>query len=149
MTQTVAEALRTFRDANGLCHDEHSTKIWKVRAGLVTLWLPNFTWRKRAIDAHDVHHLLTGYPCTVMGEFQIAAWELAAGRYPHWGATLFCAPLVVLGWLWDPAAMVAAWRRGRRSRSLYSKPLLERLLAMPLAKAASLCDGSLDAARLT
>lgn len=135
--QTVGEALRTFRDANGLCHDEHLANIWIVRAGLVSLWLPNFTWRRRAIDAHDVHHLLTGYPCTTMGEFQIAAWELAAGRYPHWGATSFCAPLVVLGMLWDPQAIVAAWRRGRRSRSLYAAPVLKSLLAMPLEQAAA------------
>lgn len=133
--QTVAEALRDFRDANGLCHDEHLANIWIVRAGLVSLWLPNFAWRRRAIDAHDVHHLLTGYPCTVMGEFQIAAWELAAGRYPHWGATLFCAPLVVLGLFWDPRAIVSAWRRGKRSRSLYTAPMLERLAEIPLSTA--------------
>ena len=117
--ETVGAALRTFRDANGLCHDEHLTRIWVVRAGLVSLYLPNFSWRRRAIDAHDVHHLLTGYPCTVMGELQIAAWEFGAGRYPHWGATLFCGPLMLIGLFWDPHAIIAAWRRGRRSRSLY------------------------------
>jgi ubiquinone biosynthesis protein Coq4 len=80
---------------------------------------PDFAWRRLALQAHDLHHAMTGYPMTLRGEFQIAAWEFAAGRYPHWGATLFCAPLVLLGLIWSPAAMVRAWRRGRQSRSLY------------------------------
>lgn len=130
--ETVGEAVRRFRDANGLCHDEHLARVWIVRAGLVTLWLPNFAWRRRAIDAHDMHHFLTGYPCTVMGEFQIAAWELAAGRYPHWGATLFCAPLVVLGLFWDPCAIISAWAHGRRSHSLYTAANPDALLEAPM-----------------
>lgn len=135
--ETVGEALRTFRDANGLCHDEHRARIWVIRVGLVSLYLPNFAWRRRAIDAHDIHHLITGYPCTVMGELQIAASEFGAGRYPHWGATLFCAPLVLIGLMWDPYAIVVAWRRGRRSRSLYRMADPGELALVPLASARS------------
>lgn len=138
---TVGAALRTFRDANGLCRDEHLARIWVVRTGLVSLYLPNFEWRRRAIDAHDVHHLLTGYPCTVLGELQIAAWEFGAGRYPHWGATLFCAPLVLIGLFWDPCAIASAWRRGRRSQSLYGMMGPEALLDTRLASAIRYLDG--------
>ena len=76
MSATVGEALRAFRTANGLCQNEREARLWIVRADLVILPLPNFAWRRRAIDAHDVHHLLTGYPCTCEGEVLIAAWEL-------------------------------------------------------------------------
>lgn len=100
-----------------------SPASWSCPVGPLTLHFPDFAWRRRALRAHDLHHAMTGYPMTMRGEFQMAAWELGAGRYPHWGATLFCAPLIVLGLLWSPPAMWRAWTFGRRSRSLY--PALE------------------------
>ena len=134
----VGEALRDFRTANALCQTEREARWWIVRADLVALPLPNFAWRRRAIDAHDVHHLLTGYPCTVEGELLIAAWEWGAGRYPHWGATLFCGPLVLAGLLCMPRRTLGAWRHGRHSRSLYRHADLETLLDLPLAAARQL-----------
>jgi len=134
----VGDALRAFRTVNGLHHDEREARWWIVRADLVIFPLPNFAWRRRAIDAHDVHHLLTGYPCTVEGELLIAAWEFGAGRYPHWGATLFCGPLVLAGLFYMPRRILEAWRRGRRSRSLYRNTDLDRLADLPLAAAQAL-----------
>jgi hypothetical protein len=93
---------------------------WTCRVGPLTLRFPNFEWRRRALRAHDLHHLMTGYPMTMRGEFQMAAWEMGAGRYPHWGATMFCAPLILLGLIWSPAAIWRAYRSGRNSHSLYS-----------------------------
>ena len=58
---------------------------------------------------------------TMRGEFQMAAWEFGAGRYPHWGATLFCAPLIALGLFWSPARMIAAYKAGRATESLYAE----------------------------
>jgi hypothetical protein len=94
---------------------------WSCRVGPLNLVFPNFAWRRHAIRAHDLHHLMTGYPQTMRGEFQMAAWELGAGRYPHWGATLFCSPLLIMGALWSPSRMIAAYRAGRSARSLYSE----------------------------
>jgi len=68
---------------------------------------------------------MTGFPMTMRGEFQMAAWELGAGRYPHWGATLMCAPLALAGFFWSPGRIVRAYRAGRGERSLYSE--LDRL----------------------
>ena len=99
---------------------DEGTPSWPCAIGPLTLRFPNFGWRRRAIAAHDLHHLMTGYPMTMRGEFQLAAWEFGAGRYPHWGATLFCGPLILLGLLWSPAAMWRAFRFGRRSESLYA-----------------------------
>ena len=132
---TVGEALSRFRNANGLSHQEHAARCWMVKAGPAAFTLPNFGWRRRAIDAHDVHHMLTGYPCTVFGEMQIAAWELGAGRYPHWGATLFCLPLALAGFLWAPASTLAAFRRGCRERSLYDDAIIDGLVDLPLDEA--------------
>lgn len=132
---SVPAALCAFRDANGLAQDDHVARLWSVRIDFFAFPLPNFAWRKRAIAAHDMHHLLTGYPCTAEGELLIAAWEWGAGRYPHWGATLFCSPLVLAGFLWTPAAAWAAFQRGRRSRSLYAPDVLDRLGSLTLDEA--------------
>lgn len=93
---------------------------WTCPIGPITFRFPNFKWRRRALAAHDLHHLMTGYPMTMRGEFQLAAWEWGAGRFPHWGAILFCLPLIIAGLMWSPSRMHKAWQRGRRSRTLYS-----------------------------
>ena len=108
------------RTAGGAVHADS----WTCRFGPLTLRFPNFAWRRHALRAHDLHHLMTGYPMTMRGEFQLAAWEQGAGRYPHWGATLFCAPLILIGLCWSPRAIWRAWRAGRAALSLY--PALER-----------------------
>lgn len=135
MSATVGDALRAFRIENGLCLNEREARLWIVRADLVVFPLPNFAWRRRAIDAHDVHHILTGYPCTCEGEVLVAAWEWGAGRFPHWGATLFCLPIVIAGLLFMPGPTLAAWRRGRLSRSLYRHVDLDRLHDLPVTYA--------------
>ena len=112
------EALAILRCAAA---GEADAASWTCPVGPVTLRLPNFAWRRRALAAHDLHHLMTGYPMTMRGEFQMAAWEIGAGRYPHWGATLMCAPLVLAGLIWSPAAIARAFRAGLRSRSLYGE----------------------------
>lgn len=94
-------------------------RFWPCRIGPLTVYFPNFRWRRDAILAHDLHHLMTGYPMTMRGEFQMAAWELGAGRYRHWGATLFCSPLLFTGLLWSPLRMIEAYRAGRATSSLY------------------------------
>lgn len=101
--------------------DGEDVQTWSCPIGPLNLKFPNFTWRRAAIRAHDLHHLMTGYPQTMRGEFQLAAWEFGAGRYPHWGATLFCSPLLIMGALWSPSRMVRAYRAGRKGRSLYSE----------------------------
>lgn len=127
---TLGEALAAFRHANGIPRDE--ARSWTCKLGPLTLRLPNFRWRRRAILRHDLHHVLTGYPCSLRGEFQVAAWEFAAGRFPHVAATLFCLPLVAAGVLWSPRALWQAFLAGRRTRGLYAIADTDALLARPL-----------------
>jgi hypothetical protein len=129
---TVREALAEFRQANGLPAKEVFAASWTCRLGPLTLRLPNFKWRQDAIFAHDLHHVLTAYPCTMRGECQMAAWEFGAGPMPHWAAALFCLPLVVVGLLWTPRRIIRAFLWGRRSRSLHGSAAAHDLLAMPL-----------------
>jgi hypothetical protein len=132
MGPTVGEALADFRRANGLAEDEAVRSSWTCRVGPIRIRLPNFKWRRQAILAHDLHHVLTGIPCGMRGEFQMAAWEFGAGPMPHWGAALFCLPLVLVGLFWSPRRIAQAYRAGRRSHSLHNSKAIDDLLTMPL-----------------
>lgn len=103
----MKERLPDFRAAH--CLAEPTAPKWRFRLGPLTVTLPNFAWRQAAIDAHDMHHLITGYPLTVRGEIQVAAWEWGAGRYPDWRATAFCTPLIVAGALIMPRRTLIAF----------------------------------------
>lgn len=113
----MTDPLPEFRAAHGLSDPDASH--WDLRFGPLTLRLRNFAWRRAAIDAHDRHHLITGYPLTMRGEIKLAAWEWGAGRYPDWRATAFCAPLIVAGIVFMPKRTWRAFCEGRQSQSLY------------------------------
>jgi hypothetical protein len=135
MALTVGDALAAFRQIHGLVDDEAGQRTWTCRLGPLTLRFSNWRWRRRAILAHDLHHLLTGIPCSMRGEFQMAAWEFGAGPMPHCAATLFCLPLVLIGLFWKPRRIWLAFLAGRRSHTLHSARSVDALLAMPLAVA--------------
>lgn len=121
--QTAVQALILKRAEQGLDPAYDTAATWPFTIGPVTIPMPNFSWRRAAIQRHDLHHILTGYPFTMRGEFQVATWEFAAGRYPHWGATLLLLPLVVMGLFWSPTAVWRAFVRGRGEMSLYRPEL--------------------------
>jgi hypothetical protein len=128
----VREAIRLHYHGSGLPSDGgRSAGDWALmNLGPVRIRFSNFAWRQRALACHDLHHLLTGYPCTVAGELQIAAWEFAAGRFPNVFSTLFCLPLVGIGALAMPTRSFAAFVRGRRSLTLYAMPWTAELLCL-------------------
>ena len=131
-SDTVDAAWAGFREANGLPLGYQDAHHWSVSLGPLKLRLPNFAWRKRAIVAHDLHHLITGYPCTLRGECQVAAWEFGAGRFRHPMATLFCLPLLGLGCLISPLETWRAFHSGCESKSLHHQVLDEDFFKMPL-----------------
>lgn len=133
--ETLRDALIGRLSEQGLDADSGANRDhWFMGRGWLHIRLPNFGWRKQAIVRHDAHHLLTGYPFTPAGEMQVAAWEFAAGRFPHSGATAFCLPLVGLGAVLLPRRTFAAFARGRRSNSLYATTLSDHLLASRVAE---------------
>lgn len=113
----AADPLDRYRTENAL--EPPTSSYWVCRIGPVRLRLPNFAWRRAALDAHDRHHMITGYPLTMAGEIQMAAWEWGAGRYPDWRATLMCGSLVLVGAATMPRRTLRAYRYGRRSQSLH------------------------------
>ena len=44
----------------------------------ITLPFPNTAGRRRWVDQHDIHHILTGYPTSWSGESKLSALELGS-----------------------------------------------------------------------
>ena len=130
---SAREERSRFFAAHGIPPDGgYASTWWSCQFGRITVRIYNFSWRRRAIGLHDLHHILTGYECTLPGEIQMATWEFAAGPFPHYGARLFCLPLIVLGALFLPRKSLAAYVLGRGSTSLYSLSESLELLDLPM-----------------
>ncbi len=100
-----------------------------MRLGRVPLAFPNTQARVRAVRYHDLHHVVTGYATDVVGEAEIAAWEIAtgcAGFVAAWILNLYALPLGLAG---DVGATWRAFLRGRCTRNLYRAVYDEALLA--------------------
>ena len=125
----LGEARTLFFLENGLAPDGgDSAERRSVTIGKLNLCLPNFRWRRRTVPCHDLHHIITEYECNPAGEIQTAAWEFAAGRFPHPAATLFYLPLIAAGAVLLPRRTFRAFMRGRRSTTLYAIPITDELL---------------------
>lgn len=112
---------------------ETPAKWWYFEVLGIKVYCYNFRWRQQAIAHHDLHHVVTGYPCTLAGEVQVAAWEFAAGRYPNLCANLFCLPLITCGIIAMPKRLWTAFRRGQQSHSLFSTAITPTLLNSKLS----------------
>jgi hypothetical protein len=77
----------------------------------------------RGFQTHDLHHVLTGYPATPLGELSLQAFQLAQMNYPYaamWIAVVAGHMTLVDPLLINPAmdAISDGWALGRRSRSI-------------------------------
>jgi hypothetical protein len=131
---TLAEARALYFDVNHFGKDGGYGDAWvEFELGPLTMPFPNTAGRVRAVKFHDLHHILTGYDTNPVGEFEIAGWELGAGvRKMPAAACVINASGFFTGLISSPRRVVAAFMRGRRSRSLYPRPfeaLLEETVA--------------------
>src|SRR5688572_30034252 len=82
---TMREARAMYFQANGFGASGGYDDAWvDFKLGPIPLPFPNTKARIEAVRFHDLHHLLTGYDTDITGEFEISAWEIAAGckRFP-------------------------------------------------------------------
>src|SRR5687767_704792 len=99
-------------------------KLWRI-----PLAFPNTAGRRSAVRFHDLHHVLTEYPTTWRGEFEIAAWEVAGGVNRFWEGWLLDLLGFACGLAVCPRAVYRAFVRGRRSRNLYFEEWDDSILA--------------------
>jgi hypothetical protein len=113
-----------FGDDGG--YDDRWVTLYKL--GPIPLGFPNTAGRIAAVRYHDLHHLATGYDTDILGEAEIAAWELASGctRFPAaWVLNSLALPV---GALRNPERIERAFARGCRTRNLYAEPVVDKLL---------------------
>jgi len=126
---TLREARALYFARNGLGDGGYGDRWVVLRAGGIPVGaFPNTAERVRSVRLHDLHHVLTGYDTSWLGEAEIGAWELASGCRDHYAAWLLNGLVVLVGLLLSPAALHRAVRRGRRSRNLYEGEWDESLL---------------------
>lgn len=136
MDQTLQEARDRYFAVNGFGADGGYNKRWeKVKVGPIFIYIPNTDSRVRAIKAHDLHHVLTGYATDLGGEFEIAAWELGSGCAKQSFAWLINLAGLMSGTLTQPRRMLRALARGRRSQNLYRVPYDQALLSRQVEEA--------------
>ncbi len=77
----------------------------------------------RGFQTHDLHHVLTGYPATPLGELAVQAFGLAQLDFPYaamWIAVVTAHMALVDPYLIKPAmdAITDGWAYGRSARNL-------------------------------
>ncbi|HVG22548.1 MAG TPA: hypothetical protein VND45_00205 [Thermoanaerobaculia bacterium] len=133
---TIREARAEYFRRAGFASDGGYGDRWvRLKAyGRTVLMFPNTAARTRSVRLHDIHHILTGYETTWAGEAEIGAWELASNCRHHYVAWVLNSGSVIIGMLLWPRRVLAAFRRGRRSRNLYAGEYREELLDREVAE---------------
>ena len=90
----------------------------------------------RGYQTHDLHHVLTAYPATPLGELALQAFGLAQMSFPYagmWSAVVTAHMTFVDPDLIRPAmdAITEGWERGKAARSIQFVAL-EKMLDHPL-----------------
>jgi len=120
---TMRAARTLYFDANGFGETGGYDDAWvDFKLGPVPFPFPNTKSRVAAVRFHDLHHVLTGYDTDTIGEFEISAWEIAAGCKGFAAAWVLNLGGLAAGLLSAPRRVFAAFVRGRRCKTLYGEP---------------------------
>jgi hypothetical protein len=131
--RTMREARARYFEVNRFGEGGNYDDAWvDFKLGPLPLPFPNTPGRVRAVRYHDLHHVLTGYDTDIIGEFEISAWEIAAGCKGYLVAWQLNLGGMFGGLLVAPRRMARAFLRGRSSETLYDLPL-ETLLDATVA----------------
>ncbi len=130
VTATLAEARRRYFDENAFGDDGgYSSKWVDFKLGPIPFPFPNSAERVRAVQFHDLHHIVTGYRTDFIGELEIAAFEIGGGCGDMLVAWILNLSGMAAGFVLAPRRIMRAFVRGRRSRTLYRHTFGDALLA--------------------
>src|SRR5437868_15423667 len=77
---TMADARARYFAVNDFGPNGGYDEAWvDFKLGPLPMPIPNTKGRAAAVGYHDLHHVVTGYDTDTIGEFEISAWEIAAG----------------------------------------------------------------------
>jgi hypothetical protein len=132
---TIRQARDKYFTLSGFASDGGYGDKWvRLKIGRVPLGFPNTPSRVRAVKLHDIHHVLTEYATTWLGEAEIGAWEIASGCGRHYPAWLLNFGALAIGLLLAPRRVFQAFVRGRYSRNLYQNQFQEYLLDLTVGE---------------
>jgi hypothetical protein len=132
--RSVREARAQYFAANGFSDAGYSDDWVTIKLGPIPVTFPNTATRKRAIPMHDLHHVATGYPTTLIGEAEIGAWEIGGGCTDHWAAWVLNASTFAYGLVLAPRRVYRAFVRGRHAHTLYRTGWDETLLDLSVGE---------------
>ncbi|BCM93610.1 hypothetical protein IAD21_05501 [Abditibacteriota bacterium] len=125
-TETVRVARDRFLAQNGFDLSCYTAPQLPLHLGRFIVRVPN----PGVLDLHDLHHVATGYPTTIVGEAEISIFELRGGC-PVPLVRLLCFGAILFGLVLNPRRMARASRRAHNVRTLYDKSIsYETLLDM-------------------
>lgn len=122
---TMREARRRYFEINEFGPNGGYDDAWvDFKLGPLPFPFPNSPARVKAVRYHDLHHVLTGYDTSFVGELEISAWEIAAGCKSFVAAWVLNLGGMAAGALFRaPKRTFRAFVRGRRQRTLYGEDL--------------------------
>lgn len=130
---TMREAKRETFARFGIPDDGGDSEAWvDFKLGPLPMPFPNTDARRRAVKLHDLHHVLTGYRMDIIGEFEISAWEIAAGCGSYSVPWLLNLMGTTAGLVSAPLRTMRAFWRGARSRSLYTTLSHDEVIDLPV-----------------
>lgn len=126
---TMREARKKYFDVNGFGDNGGYDDAWvDFKLGPIPMPFPNTKGRVRAVRYHDLHHVLTDFDTDVAGEFEISAWEIAAGCKDFGAAwALNLGGLTAGALVRCPRRTWRAFVRGRREETMYGHDIDEML----------------------
>lgn len=126
---TMRDERRIYFEASGLGADGGYKDRWVwLKIGPIPLAFPNSSARVRAVQYHDLHHVVTGYKTDWVGECEISAWEIASGCKGFVAAWVLNLFAFATGCLLATKRTFTAFVRGSRSRNLYPVKKLDGVL---------------------
>ena len=134
-SQTLREGRNIYFAEHGLPADggyEDPLVVFRVK-GIPVFAFPNTADRKAAVPFHDLHHVVTGYGTSPVGEAEIGAWELASDCSASRAATLLNLEAFSMRFFYRER-IFAAFMRGRRSENLYGRAYDDALLETRVAQ---------------
>lgn len=119
---TLREARDRYFSDNGFGPTGGYEDKWvDFKLGPLPFPFPNSPARVKAVRYHDLHHVITGYATNIVGEFEISAWEIAAGCKSMAAAWVLNLGGMAGGVFRCPKRTFAAFVRGRRHETLYDE----------------------------
>ena len=133
--EILINARKRYFAINGFPDDGGYSARWvKIQLGPIPFFIPNSSIRVRAVRIHDLHHVLTEYDTSLIGEAEVGAWELASGCKGYLAAWVLNLAAVAIGMFLAPGRVITAFRSGIKSNNLYGREFNEALLNSTIGK---------------